>query len=75
MGQAVSKVVSEYVPVSITEAYNRFSIKRKRISSFEDDDETNLEESLHYPKKYAHIFYLNYILISTRPMFSPKLFH
>ncbi|XP_054263074.1 protein germ cell-less-like [Macrosteles quadrilineatus] len=51
MGESMSKFVSQYAPVSVTEAYNRISHKRKRMSSLEEEDETNLEESLHSPKK------------------------
>lgn len=50
MGASAGKFISEYVPESVTEAYKRLGNKRKRKCS-SDDDESNLEESLHSPKK------------------------
>uniref|UniRef100_A0A1B6FLS2 BTB domain-containing protein n=1 Tax=Cuerna arida TaxID=1464854 RepID=A0A1B6FLS2_9HEMI len=50
MGHTMSRILSGYIPESITDAYSvrLFGHKRKRKFS---SDESNLEESLHSPKR------------------------
>jgi len=58
MGSGWSRYVSD-LPDRVTDAYNRIGQKRKRSSS--DDDESNLEESLHSPIKRKLICTTQYI--------------